>query len=53
MLHPAYKPPLPVICTKAKVAKGEAYLWDTTVQVGKRMNSSTLYGHVPLRKLYG
>ena len=31
MSHPAYKPPTPALCTKAKVAKGGAYLWDTTV----------------------
>ena len=31
MSHPAYKPPTSVLCTKAKVAKGGAYLWDTTV----------------------
>ena len=30
MSHPAYKPP-PAFCTKAKVAKGGAHLWDTTV----------------------
>ena len=30
MSHPAYKPP-PALCTKAKVAKGGAYLRDTTV----------------------
>ena len=30
MSHPAYKPPL-ALCTKAKVAKGGAYLRDTTV----------------------
>ena len=30
MSHPAYKPP-PALCAKAKVAKGGAYLRDTTV----------------------
>ena len=30
MSHPAYKPP-PALYTKAKVAKGGAYLRDTTV----------------------
>ena len=32
MSHPAYKPP-PALYTKAKVAKGGAYLRDTTVHV--------------------
>ena len=32
MLHPAYRPPPPLaFCTEAKVAKGGAYLRDTTV----------------------
>ena len=31
MSHPVYKPPPPAFCTKAKIAKGGAYLRDTTV----------------------
>ena len=33
MSNPAYKPPPPTLCSKAKVAKGGVYLQDSMVHV--------------------